>query len=83
MSDLAFTRDLMRFPALSAQHYRVSAEHRSAQVRRAAEMLKSDPEKLAQFRREFEALAAEYFEDNMVRKDFLLSRASRAQAAQQ
>ena len=35
----------------------------------------SDPERLEQFRREYEALVAPYFEDNIVRQDYLLTRA--------
>jgi len=35
----------------------------------------SDPERLEQFRREYEALVAPYFQDNLVRQDYLLTRA--------
>ncbi|MDO8793060.1 MAG: hypothetical protein Q7J25_00390 [Vicinamibacterales bacterium] len=35
----------------------------------------ADPSKLAAFRREFDALATEYFEDNIVRQDYLMTRA--------
>jgi hypothetical protein len=35
----------------------------------------SDPDKLAAFRAEYEALIAEYHEDNIVRQDYLLTRA--------
>ena len=35
----------------------------------------ADPEKLATFRTEFEALIESYFTDNHVRQDFLMSRA--------
>jgi hypothetical protein len=35
----------------------------------------SDPARLSEFRREFEALAAEFFRDNIVRQDYLLTRA--------
>jgi len=33
--------------------------------------------KLAEFRREFEALIGEYFGDNLVRQDYLLTRATK------
>ena len=40
------------------------------------EMLsKSDPQRLAQFRREYDALITPYFEDNIVRQDYLMTRA--------
>ena len=37
-----------------------------------------DPETLARFRREYEALVAEYFDGNCVRQDYLMSRAIKA-----
>ena len=37
----------------------------------------SDPARLAQFRREYDALIAPYFEDNVVRQDYLLTRATK------
>jgi hypothetical protein len=40
------------------------------------EMLgKTDPARLAQFRGEYDALIAPYFEDNIVHQDYLLTRA--------
>ncbi len=38
----------------------------------------ADPAKLASFRTECEALAAEYFEDNVLRQGYLLTRAIKA-----
>jgi hypothetical protein len=35
----------------------------------------TDPARLAEFRREAEALVAEYFEDNVVHQDYLMTRA--------
>jgi hypothetical protein len=35
----------------------------------------SDPAKLAQLRADFEALTAEYLEDNILRQDYLMTRA--------
>jgi hypothetical protein len=37
----------------------------------------SDPARLAQFRREYDALVAPYFEDNVVRQDYLFTRATK------
>jgi hypothetical protein len=37
----------------------------------------SDPARLAQFRREYDALIAPYFEDNIVRQDYLLTRSAK------
>jgi hypothetical protein len=44
-------------------------------VRLVATLQESDPAKLEQFRREYDALAREYFEDNLLRQDFLMTRA--------
>jgi hypothetical protein len=46
-------------------------------VRQVATLEASDPAKLAEFRREYEALAAEYFEDNQLRQDYLITRATK------
>jgi len=76
VQDVVFDRESMRTPALSPQHYRDSAERTSGALTKLVESLnKSDPGKLAAFRAEFEALAAEYFEDNAVRQSFLMTRA--------
>jgi hypothetical protein len=37
----------------------------------------SDPAKLAVVRRELEALASEYFADNLVRQEYLMTRATK------
>ena len=37
----------------------------------------SDPSKLVTFRREYDALVAEYFEENMVRQDYLITLAKK------
>jgi hypothetical protein len=37
----------------------------------------SDPVKLATFRREYDAIAAEYFDGNTVKQEFLMTRATK------
>ena len=37
----------------------------------------SDPARLAEFRREYEELARPYFENNLLRQDYLLTRATK------
>ncbi len=75
--DLTFDRALMPAPALSLQHYRVSMEQ-AGPVRKLVESLTvEDPVKLAACRRELEAIAAEYFDDNIVRQDYLMTRATK------
>ncbi|HXJ83228.1 MAG TPA: class I SAM-dependent methyltransferase [Candidatus Methylomirabilis sp.] len=74
--DLAFTRDTMFFPILSVPHYRRLMEENFGPVKRLLAQLDStEPTKAAQLRREIEALVAEYFDDNQLRQDFLLTRA--------
>ena len=46
-------------------------------VRLIAELEGSDPTKLERFRREYDALASEYFEDNLLRQDYLITRATK------
>ena len=42
-----------------------------------AELEGKDPARLEQFRKEYDALASEYFEDNLIRQDFLMTRATK------
>jgi len=74
--DLTFDRDLMLVPALSPAHVRALGEKSAGPVIKLVQALEtSDPAKLAEFRREYDALSAEYFEQNTVRQSFLMSRA--------
>jgi len=74
--EIVFDRDRMSFPALSIPHYRGFVERTAGPMLKLVEMLSgSDPERLAKFRREYDALTAEYFADNIVRQDYLLTRA--------
>ena len=78
VKDIVFERDSMFSPALSIQHYRTMIERTSGNVIKLIEFLsETDPAKLAAFRREYDALAAEYFEDNAVRQGYLMTRATK------
>jgi SAM-dependent methyltransferase len=70
-----FARGVMLYPALSIQHYRLFNEKAIGPMQKLVEKLAGDPEKLAALRGEFEALARPYFADNLVRQDYLLTRA--------
>jgi SAM-dependent methyltransferase len=75
VKDIVFDRGAMRVPALSPQHYRSFLEKTAGPLIKVVESLSvSDPEKLAAFRSEYEALIAEYYEENLVRQDYLLTR---------
>ena len=66
-------------PALSLQHFRKNVEQTAGPIVKLVEMLSAtDPTKLAAFRSEYETLVSEYFEDNVVHQDYLLTRAVKA-----
>jgi hypothetical protein len=46
-------------------------------VRLVQQLCVSDPAKLAAFRREYDSLVAQYFEGNVVRQDYLMTRATK------
>ena len=74
--EIVFDRATMRVPALSPQHSRTMMERTAAPVIKLVETLgEGDPEKLARFRREYEAMVAEFLDDNVVRQDYLMTRA--------
>jgi SAM-dependent methyltransferase len=78
VKDVAFDRGRVLIPALSPRHHRENTERTAPPVIRLIESLtKSDPSKLAEFRREMESLCAEYFEENAVRQDYLMTRATK------
>jgi hypothetical protein len=77
--ELTFDRDVMVVPALSPQHVRWQTERSSLPVRRLVETLgASDPARLEAYRREYDALVAEYTEHNLLRNAYLMSRAVKA-----
>jgi SAM-dependent methyltransferase len=78
VSEIVFARNQTLFPALSLQHYRAFVERTIGPMLKLIEMLSGkDPTRLAQFRREYDALIAPYFEDNIVRQDYLMTRATK------
>jgi SAM-dependent methyltransferase len=78
VKDILFDRACMLFPTLSVQNYRDQVERTAGPMLKLVEMLsQSDPDRLAEFRRKYDALIAPYFEDNIVRQDYLLTRATK------
>jgi len=76
VGDIVFARDRMCAPALSVRHFRETTERSSGPLLKLVESLsETDPAKLADLRRELDALATEYFEDNVVSQDYLMTRA--------
>jgi len=79
VKELVFDRDTMFSPALSPAHHRENVERNSGSTQLLVKTLQqTDPARLASFRREYEALVAEYFDGNAVRNDYLLTRATKA-----
>jgi SAM-dependent methyltransferase len=78
VADITFHIERMLVPALSPQHYRAQIETAAGPMRKVVEMLSgSDPARLAQFRREYDAIIRDYMQDNVVRQDYLLTRATK------
>ena len=78
VKEIHFDRERMVVPALSPSHHRTAAEKSAgALVRLVAILQGTDLAKLEQFRQEYDALAEEYFEDNLLRQDYLITRATK------
>ncbi len=78
VKNIAFDRRIMLAPTLSPQHHREQSERTSGQVRKLVETLSaSDPSRLASFRREYEAIVAEYIHENQTYQGFLMTRATK------
>src|SRR5205814_10076032 len=74
VKQITFDRARMEVPALSLQHFRKTIEQTAGPIIKMIEFLSAtDPGKLAEFRTEYEALVSEYFEDNIVHQDYLLT----------
>jgi len=74
--DISFETGTMLYPALSPAHHRLGTERTAGPLVKLVEMLTAnDPAKLEAFRREYDALAAEYFRDNAVHQVYLMTRA--------
>src|SRR5437016_5617236 len=75
--DVTFDRALQVTPALSPQHYRHLLEQTGGPMVRLMQTLKDDPARLAQFRHQYDELVSQYFDGNLVRQDFLMTRATK------
>lgn len=77
--DLRFDRAMLTVPSLSPQHNRTMMEKTAGPVIKMVEHLSaSDPARLEEFRRKYEALVDEYRDDNMVRQGYIMTRAIKA-----
>lgn len=79
VTDLSFDRDALSIPALTPQHFRMNLERAAGPMTRIVQSLvTTDPDRLEAFRRDFDAAVADYMENNLVRQDYLLTRARKA-----
>jgi hypothetical protein len=75
---IIFDRDCMLVPTLSPQHFRGNAERAAGPLVKLVESLSaSDPAKLAELRKEYDAAVVPYHRDNIVRQDYLMTRATK------
>jgi SAM-dependent methyltransferase len=77
VTDLVFDRGTLRAPYLSVQHVRSFMEQNVGPVMKLIQSL--EPAKLAEYRRELDALTTQFFEptENVLRQDYLLTRATK------
>jgi SAM-dependent methyltransferase len=72
---LYFERGVMGIPALSPVHLRLFQEAKAGPFIRAVQALQEDPARLATWRSEMDEVLGEYLHDNIVRHEYLLTRA--------
>lgn len=78
VKDLHFERGIMAIPALSPAHLRLFQEAKAGPFIRTVQVLQQEPARLAAWRSETEALIGEYLHDNVVRQEYLFTRATKA-----
>jgi len=71
-----FERGIMMVPALSLGHYRSFIERNIGPIQKLVESLSSEPERLGALRRDFDAVSERYYADNLVRQEYLFTRAA-------
>ena len=73
---IAFDRKDILVPALSPQHFRAGVERSAGPIIKMIEMLAAtSPDRLHEFRTEFDGIVGEYMQDNVVRQGYLMTRA--------
>lgn len=68
-------RGVMAVPTLSVKHWRLFQETKAGPFIRTAQALQQDLIKLAEWRNEMDTLVSEYLQDNVVRHEYLLTKA--------
>jgi SAM-dependent methyltransferase len=75
VTELEFERGAMLVPALSPQHLMAWQSEKIGPSIKTRSILKKEPEKLDAFLREYQALVEKYLVDNVLRQEYLLTRA--------
>ena len=75
VQNLYFERGIMGIPTLSPQHVRLFQETKTGPFIRTVLALQQEPVRLASWRNEVDELISEYLRDNIVRHEYLLTRA--------
>jgi SAM-dependent methyltransferase len=79
VTDLTFDRATLTAPALSIAHFRLAQEKTIGPLAKVVAALENDPAALKKLRAEFEAMAADAYDDddNAIRMPFLMTRATK------
>ena len=75
VKNLHLERGIMGIPALSPKHLRLFQEAKAGPFIRTVMALQDDPARLAAWRNEMDEVLGEYLHDNIVRHEYLLTRA--------
>ena len=71
-------RGIMGIPTLSSRHLRLFQEAKTGPFIRTVQALQHDPARLEAWRNEVDEMVSEYLHDNVVRHEYLLTRAIKA-----
>jgi ubiquinone/menaquinone biosynthesis C-methylase UbiE len=77
VKDLFFERGIMGVPSLSPEHYLAFMTAKLGPFIKTVGALQKEPERLEQYRKEFLELIGSYLVDNVVRHEYLLTRATK------
>ena len=73
--DLQFEHGVLQFQALSPRHMRLFLESNAGPFQNLVRALADQPDRLAALHEELDTLIGRYFHENIVRQEFLMSRA--------
>jgi ubiquinone/menaquinone biosynthesis C-methylase UbiE len=77
VTGLFFERGVMIIPTLSPEHYLAWRSSKIGPFIKTMGLLKKDPARLASYLQEYGALISEYLVDNLLKHEYLLSRATK------